>query len=96
MQAEGTTALTAALTIGCLTSITPQGAPAVLPIGRKVFASLRSHWVAAFGPLARRIGTIAKIAIEDASEIWTPPYDKGVTKDRMITPCRSKYEAMFP
>lgn len=73
-----------------------RGAASLHPKGTETYAALHPRWVDAFGPLSRRIGAIVKIALAEASEIWTPPYDDGVTEDEMVALYKSKYGAMFP
>lgn len=63
--------------------------------GSEAFASLHPQWEATFGPLARRIGTIVAIKLTAASEIWTPPYDDGVTEEEMIATYVAKFKGLY-
>jgi hypothetical protein len=64
--------------------------------GTDGFSDLLPRWRAAFGDLSRRIGALIEINIASASEIWTPPYDDGVTEDEMIALYKDKYGKLFP
>ena len=64
--------------------------------GSEWFTDNHPTWVKTFGePLAKRIGWLVEIEVESASEIWTPPYDDGVTEDEMIAIYKDRYGALY-
>ncbi|WP_108815724.1 pyridoxamine 5'-phosphate oxidase family protein [Loktanella sp. Alg231-35] len=63
--------------------------------GGDQFAQLHPRWPEVFGSLSARIGAIVEIKITAASEIWTPPYDDGITEDEMITTYVAKFGALY-
>lgn len=60
------------------------------------FTQMHPKWLAVFGDLAHRAFSIVEIKIASASEIWTPPYDDGVTEDEMIATYKAKFGAIYP
>jgi len=62
--------------------------------GSDWFVAHHPQWLDVFGPLANRIAAFAEIDIESASEIWTPPYDDGVSEEEMIATYVAKFGAL--
>ena len=60
------------------------------------FAELHPRWLTAFGDLAQRIAALIEIDLQSASEIWTPPYDDGVTEDAMVALYKDRYAKIYP
>ena len=63
--------------------------------GSAFFDALHPRWLDSFGTLANRIGTLVEIKLSSTSEIWTPPYDDGVTEDEMIATYVAKFGALY-
>ncbi|MEM8539148.1 MAG: pyridoxamine 5'-phosphate oxidase family protein [Pseudomonadota bacterium] len=59
------------------------------------FTAHHPRWLTTFGELANRITALIAIDLSTASEIWTPPYDDGVTEGEMIALYKAKFGAMF-
>ena len=53
-----------------------------------------ARWLDPFGRRANRIAAFIESNIESASEIWTPPYDDGVTEQEMIATYVAKFGAL--
>ena len=66
------------------------------PRGSEWFVNMHPKWLDVFGELAHRISSLVEIKIASASEIWTPPYDDGVTQDDMIALYKAKFGAIYP
>jgi hypothetical protein len=60
------------------------------------FEELHPRWLDVFGELAKRISSFVVIDVSSASEIWTPPYDDGVTEADMIATYKAKFGALYP
>lgn len=60
------------------------------------FSQMHPKWLAVFGELAHRISSLVEIKVASASEIWTPPYDDGVTEEEMIATYKEKFGAIYP
>lgn len=60
------------------------------------FAEMHPKWLDVFGDLAKRISALVEIKLETASEVWTPPYDDGVTEEEMIATYTAKFGALYP
>lgn len=59
------------------------------------FADAHPKWLDVFGDLAKRISCLVEIDLSQAHEIWTPPYDDGVTEAEMIATYRAKFGALY-
>lgn len=59
------------------------------------FTAQHPIWLDVFGGLAKRIRSFVEINIHSASEIWTPPYDDGVTEAEMIATYKAKFGALY-
>ncbi len=57
---------------------------------------MHPKWLDVFGELAHRIASIVEIDVAKASEIWTPPYDDGITEEEMIATYKAKFGAIYP
>ena len=64
--------------------------------GSDMFDRLLQSWIQTWGDFANRISSLVVIALDEASHIATPPYDDGVTEDKMIALYKSKYAALYP
>lgn len=64
--------------------------------GTDWFIQMHPKWLAVFGDLAHRISSIVEIKVATASQIWTPPYDDGVTQEDMIAIYKAKFGAIYP
>lgn len=65
------------------------------PKGSDWFVAQHPKWLDVFGDLAKRIASIVVIDLHSASEIWTPPYDDGVTEEEMIAIYKAKFGALY-
>jgi predicted pyridoxine 5'-phosphate oxidase superfamily flavin-nucleotide-binding protein len=63
--------------------------------GTDWFTQMHPRWQEVFGDLAKRISALVVISIDSASEIWTPPYDDGVTEDEMIATYKARFGALY-
>ena len=70
------------------------GTATLHPRGSDWFVTHHAKWLDTFGTLANRIALFAQIDIQAASEIWTPPYDDGVTENEMIATYVAKFGAL--
>ena len=78
------------------TAVRVSGSATLYRKGSDWFAQMHPRWIETFGEtLAKRIGWLVEIDVESASEIWTPPYDEGVTESEMIAIYKDKYGALF-
>jgi hypothetical protein len=66
------------------------------PKGSDWFVSHHPNWLDVFGDLAKRISYLIEINLTSTSEIWTPPYDDGVTEAEMIATYKAKFGALYP
>ncbi len=66
------------------------------PKGSDWFVQMHPKWLEVFGDLAHRISALVEINIATASEIWTPPYDDGITEQEMIATYKAKFGAIYP
>lgn len=64
--------------------------------GTQWFSQMHPRWQAVFGDLSKRIRAFVEITVHSASEIWTPPYDDGMTEEAMIALYKDKFGKMFP
>ena len=71
------------------------GTASICPKDGDRYAQMHPRWLDVFGDLAKRISAFVVIDIHSASEIWTPPYDDGVTEDAMIATYKEKYGALL-
>lgn len=71
------------------------GSAVIHPKGNDWFVQKHSEWLATFGELAKRISALVEIKVESASEIWTPPYDDGVTEAEMIATYKARFGALY-
>jgi len=71
------------------------GTATLHPKGSAWFAEQHPKWLDVFGDLAKRITCLVEINLQSASEIWTPPYDDGVTEDEMIATYVAKFGALY-
>ncbi|MEJ8562688.1 pyridoxamine 5'-phosphate oxidase family protein [Yoonia sp. GPGPB17] len=59
------------------------------------FTERHPRWQDVFGDVAQRISALVEININSASEIWTPPYDDGVTEAEMIATYKARFGALY-
>ncbi len=71
------------------------GKAVINPKGTDWFTDMHPPWLGVFGDLAKRISALVVINIDSASEIWTPPYDDGVTEDEMIATYKARFGALY-
>ncbi|EBA13565.1 pyridoxamine 5'-phosphate oxidase family protein [Roseobacter sp. CCS2] len=71
------------------------GNAVIHPKGTDWFTQMHPKWHDAFGDLAKRISALVVINLDSASEIWTPPYDDGVTEDEMIATYKARFGALY-
>jgi predicted pyridoxine 5'-phosphate oxidase superfamily flavin-nucleotide-binding protein len=71
------------------------GSAVIHPKRSEWFGDMHPNWQVAFGDLAKRITSLVAIKIESASEIWTPPYDDGVTEAEMIATYKARFGALY-
>lgn len=71
------------------------GTATLHPKGSAWFAEQHPKWLDVFGDLAKRITCLVEINLQSASEIWTPPYDDGVTENEMIATYVAKFGALY-
>ncbi len=55
-----------------------------------------ARWFDIFGDLSKRITALVAIRLTSATEIWTPPYDDGVTEGEMIATYVARFGALYP
>lgn len=71
------------------------GSAVIHPNRSEWFGDMHPNWQEVFGDLAKRITSLVAIKIESASEIWTPPYDDGVTEAEMIATYKARFGALY-